>query len=116
MPMIYGKDRNKGVRLNGFTPEAVELGDGLKEGDLLIHDATSTQLAYLLASMEYPQYPAPMGGCDSHRAADLWTVTERDDVQPERAGELSLELDEEYVDDIDFRIDPGNYSRTGSVN
>ncbi|MBV7338218.1 CBS domain-containing protein [Chloroflexi bacterium TSY] len=131
MPMVYGKDRNKGVRLNGFTPEAVELGESIEEGDLLIHDATSTQLAYLLASMEYPQYPAPMGVIRDvrktpysealieqvrqsqeqkgvgdlntlYRAADLWTVTERDDVQPEMAGELSLELDEEYVDDIDF--------------
>ena len=25
-PMIFGKDRNKGIRLNGITPEVVEIG------------------------------------------------------------------------------------------
>ncbi len=27
-PLIFGKDRNKGIRLNGFTPEIVSLSGG----------------------------------------------------------------------------------------
>lgn len=60
-PMIFGKDRDKGIRLNGFQPEVVQLGNGVGEEDLLVHDETSTQLAFILASMEYPEFPAPMG-------------------------------------------------------
>ena len=29
-PMIFGKDRDKGIRLNGLNPEVVEIG---KDGD-----------------------------------------------------------------------------------
>ncbi|MCP4417539.1 MAG: CBS domain-containing protein [Chloroflexi bacterium] len=60
-PMIFGKDRDKGVRLVGFQPEVVHLGNGIGEEDLLVHDETSTSLAFILASMEYPDFPAPMG-------------------------------------------------------
>ena len=38
-PMIFGKDRDKGIRLNGHQPEVVTLGvDGITEADLLVHD------------------------------------------------------------------------------
>lgn len=60
-PMIFGKDLDKGIRLNGFRPEVVQLGNGVTEADLLVHDETSTQLAFILASMEHPEFPAPMG-------------------------------------------------------
>jgi 2-oxoglutarate ferredoxin oxidoreductase subunit beta len=60
-PMIFGKDLDKGIRLNGFRPEVVQLGNGVTEADLLVHDETSPQLAFILASMEHPEFPAPMG-------------------------------------------------------
>ena len=38
-PMIFGKDRDKGIRLNGLHPEVVTIGeDGVTEADLLVHD------------------------------------------------------------------------------
>jgi 2-oxoglutarate ferredoxin oxidoreductase subunit beta len=37
-PLIFGKNRDKGIRLNGMTPEVVELGKGITEDDLLFHD------------------------------------------------------------------------------
>ncbi len=36
--MVFGKDRNLGIRLNGLTPEVVTLGNGITIDDLLIHD------------------------------------------------------------------------------
>lgn len=62
-PMIYGKDREKGVRLNGMTPEVVELGKGISEDDLLFHDekADEPTLAYLLSRMRHPEFPVPIG-------------------------------------------------------
>lgn len=62
-PMIFGKNRNKGIRLNGTQPEVVELGNGIAEDDLLFHDekAPEPTLAYLLSRMRYPEFPEPIG-------------------------------------------------------
>ena len=60
-PMVYGKNNDKGIRLNGFKPEVVELGNGVTEDDLVVHDVTSKQLAYILGSMELPEFPTPLG-------------------------------------------------------
>ncbi|MCZ6632954.1 MAG: 2-oxoacid:ferredoxin oxidoreductase subunit beta, partial [bacterium] len=62
-PMIFGKDKDKGIRLNGLTPEVVTLGNGVSESDLLVHDKNTEQpaLAYLLSRMEYPEFPVPLG-------------------------------------------------------
>ena len=38
-PMIFGKDRDKGIRLDGLHPEVVTIGEnGVTEADLLVHD------------------------------------------------------------------------------
>ena len=58
--MIFGKERDKGIRLNGFTPEVVSL-DEANLDEILVHDATSKPLASILGSMEFPDYPAAMG-------------------------------------------------------
>ncbi len=61
-PLIFGKERDKGIRVNEMSrPEVVELSDGIK--DLLFHDEKSPEpsLAFLLARMRYPEFPEPMG-------------------------------------------------------
>ena len=62
-PLIFGKDRDKGIRLNCTQPEIVTLGDGVSEDDLLFHDekANEPSLAYLLSRMHHPDYPEPFG-------------------------------------------------------
>ncbi|HUS40617.1 MAG TPA: 2-oxoacid:ferredoxin oxidoreductase subunit beta, partial [Pirellulales bacterium] len=62
-PLIFGKTRNNGIRLNGMDPEVVELGKGVTEDDLLFHDekATEPSLAYLLSRMRHPDFPVPIG-------------------------------------------------------
>jgi len=62
-PLVFGKNRDKGIRLNGMDPEIVTLGDGITEDDLLFHDerAPEPSLAYLLSRMHYPHFPEPMG-------------------------------------------------------
>src|SRR5256885_1704525 len=47
-PLIFGKDRNKGIRLNGLDPEVVTLGNGINVDDLVIHDerAEEPTMAY----------------------------------------------------------------------
>ncbi|MBT8234661.1 MAG: 2-oxoacid:ferredoxin oxidoreductase subunit beta [Bacteroidia bacterium] len=56
-PMIFGKERNKGVVLNGLKLEVVTLGEnGITEADLLVHDAESQDptLHQMLVRSEYP--------------------------------------------------------------
>jgi 2-oxoglutarate ferredoxin oxidoreductase subunit beta len=63
-PLIYGKNRDKGLRLNGFDLEIVQLGNGITEKDLLVHNAHHPRPAYafLLAHMEHrPGFPTPIG-------------------------------------------------------
>jgi 2-oxoglutarate ferredoxin oxidoreductase subunit beta len=62
-PLVFGKESNKGIRLNGLRPEAVALGNGVVEADLLVHDeqAEEPTLAFALAQMEYPELPVPLG-------------------------------------------------------
>jgi 2-oxoglutarate/2-oxoacid ferredoxin oxidoreductase subunit beta len=62
-PLIFGKNRTKGIRLNGTTPEVVELGNGIREDDLLFHDekAEEPTHAYLLSRMRHPEFPEPIG-------------------------------------------------------
>jgi len=62
-PMVFGKDRDRGIRLRGLHPEVVELGDGITEGDLAIHDekAEDPYLAYMLSRMWWPDFPVPVG-------------------------------------------------------
>ncbi|MCX5661223.1 MAG: 2-oxoacid:ferredoxin oxidoreductase subunit beta [Planctomycetota bacterium] len=61
-PLIFGKARNKGIRLHNHKPEIVELGkDGVKEDDLLFHDEKDESLAYLLSRFTHPEFPEPMG-------------------------------------------------------
>ena len=62
-PLIFGKDRNKGIRLHGMDPEVVTVGNGVPVDDLLIHDerAEEPSLAYLLSRMVYPRFPECFG-------------------------------------------------------
>ena len=56
-PMIFGKERNKGLILNGLKLEVVTLGEnGITEKDLLVHDAEMQDptLHQMLARSEYP--------------------------------------------------------------
>ena len=63
-PLIFGKNRDKGIRLNGLDPEVVELGKGISEDDLLFHDekAQEPSLAYLLSRLRHEDgFPEPIG-------------------------------------------------------
>jgi 2-oxoglutarate ferredoxin oxidoreductase subunit beta len=59
-PMLFGKDRRKGIRLRGLRPEVFEL-DGKNDADAVVHDETNPVIAYLLAHMGPPDFPTPIG-------------------------------------------------------
>ncbi len=62
-PLVFGKERDKGIRVSeGNRPEIVRLAD-VAEDDLLFHDeqAEEPSLAFLLARMRHPEFPEPVG-------------------------------------------------------
>jgi 2-oxoglutarate ferredoxin oxidoreductase subunit beta len=69
-PMVFGKDRNKGIRLIGLKPEVVEIGKDCSLDDVLTHDETAEEptLAYLLSRFAHDAskdavkpFPEPVG-------------------------------------------------------
>lgn len=56
-PMVFGKDKDKGLVLKGLRLEVVTLGEnGITEADLLVHDAQEADptLHQMLVRLEYP--------------------------------------------------------------
>ena len=63
-PMIFGKDKDKGLILDGLKLKVVKIGEnGITEKDLIVHDATEPNpgIQYMLANMRYPEYPVALG-------------------------------------------------------
>ncbi|HXN26439.1 MAG TPA: 2-oxoacid:ferredoxin oxidoreductase subunit beta [Candidatus Acidoferrales bacterium] len=63
-PLIFGKNRNKGIRLVGLDLEVVALGNGITEKDLLVHDEHNPNpvYAFALSRMDsMPGFPTPIG-------------------------------------------------------
>ena len=63
-PLLYGKDRKKGLRVKpgAFEIEAVTLGEnGITEKDILVHDETNKMAATMLAAMQPPALPMAIG-------------------------------------------------------
>lgn len=62
-PLVFGKDREKGIRMGKGGIEIVALGNGVSESDLLVHDehARSPGAAFAVAQMSAPDWPVPLG-------------------------------------------------------
>ena len=61
-PMIFGRERNRGLRLNGHRPEIVTIGEeGITEADILVHDEDDPLLAAMLSTIYWPDFPVPVG-------------------------------------------------------
>jgi 2-oxoglutarate/2-oxoacid ferredoxin oxidoreductase subunit beta len=63
-PMIFGKNRDKGIRINGTKLEVVKLGEqGISEKDLLVHDPYESDpgIHLMLAKLSPPGFPVALG-------------------------------------------------------
>ncbi len=63
-PMIFGKDRNKGLMMRCNKMEVVTIGEnGVTEEDLIVHNAHDYDDTnhYRLVRMELPEFPVAMG-------------------------------------------------------
>ncbi len=62
-PMIFGKNSDRGIRLEGLKLRVVSIADGeFTADDLLVHDERDPELAHLLSRMtDMPGMPTPIG-------------------------------------------------------
>jgi 2-oxoglutarate/2-oxoacid ferredoxin oxidoreductase subunit beta len=76
-PMIFGKNRDKGLMLKSNKLRVVKLGEnGITEDDLLRHDPTNPDdmTHYTLVRMGLPEFPVAMGvirSCDCNEPYDV---------------------------------------------
>ncbi|HQK38034.1 MAG TPA: 2-oxoacid:ferredoxin oxidoreductase subunit beta [Bacteroidales bacterium] len=63
-PMVFGKNRDKGIRLNGTQLEVVKIGEnGITIDDILVHDRYQQDpgIHLMLAKMAPPRFPVAVG-------------------------------------------------------
>ncbi len=62
-PLVFGKQKDKGIKLDGWKPVIINLNDGKYSiNDCLVHDETSKDLAFILSSFsDNPLLPMPLG-------------------------------------------------------
>lgn len=82
-PMIFGKNSDKGLILNGLKLEVATIGEnGITEADILVHDAHDEDptMHLMLARMDVPEFPIALGVI---RSVDSATFSERIKAQTE---------------------------------
>ena len=65
-PLLFGANKDKGIRLDGFKPQVVNLADGFSADDLWMHDEADLFKAQILTRIfddpkEAQHLPRPFG-------------------------------------------------------
>ncbi|MBN1112428.1 MAG: 2-oxoacid:ferredoxin oxidoreductase subunit beta [Bacteroidales bacterium] len=95
--MIFGKDGNKGLALDGLKLKVVTIGEeGYTEDDILTHDAEEMNpgLHMMLVNMQYPEYPVAFGIIRRVKAATY------DDQMVEQIAAVQATAKIKCVDDL----------------
>jgi len=92
-PLLFGKDRNQGIRLTGLDPEVVTLGGGIPMDDLLIHDerVESIALPFLLSRFVWPDFPECLGVLRAVERASFERLLLEDIAQLQQSAPLPLD-------------------------
>ncbi len=95
-PMVFGKDKDKGIALKGFEPVVIDLNDGSHSiDDVLVHHEKDESgiLAFILAHMtDHPDLPTPIGVFRSVRKETYGEALYRQiDEVTEKKGKGTLE-------------------------
>ena len=94
-PMIFGIEKNKGIRLDGNIPKVVEIGEKWSVDDVLVHDESDYVIASLLSNMTYNEdFPDPIGV--------LYAIedTTYEDMMMDQINEAAKKKDKGTIQDI----------------
>lgn len=93
-PILFGAEKNKGLRLVDGHFEVAELGNGVTEADIFVHDAHNPHpaVAFALSRLAPPDFPMPIGVYRNIEAPALETlVWDQIAMVREKQGEGDLE-------------------------
>jgi 2-oxoglutarate ferredoxin oxidoreductase subunit beta len=96
-PMIFGKERNKGLKNNGTKFEVVTIGEnGITEDDILKHDAHDPDdtTHYMLVRMTLPDYPVATGVIRSCHCNDSYDHLLEQQVEHARSSTKLKRMDD----------------------
>ncbi|HOR61035.1 MAG TPA: 2-oxoacid:ferredoxin oxidoreductase subunit beta [Bacteroidales bacterium] len=96
-PMIFGKDRNKGLVLDGLKLKVVTIGEnGITEKDILVHDMYEEDLTLhsMLVNLNLPEYPVVFGIVRAVKAATY------NDLLYEQIAEVQSKSSIKGMDDV----------------
>ncbi len=63
-PMLFGKEKEKGIIIQNETPTVVTIGEnGVTRDDILVHreNLNNPTIAFMLSRMTHPEFPVPVG-------------------------------------------------------
>ena len=100
-PMLFGKGKDKGIRLNGLTLEVVALGNGITADDCLVFDDTRDDpaMAFILAQMLPPDFPTPIG---------VMRAVDRPSYESRVVGQIQHEIEERGEGRLDALLRSGD--------
>lgn len=95
-PLVFGASRNKGIKLDGYRPQIVELKDGVSENDLWIHDEKDFFKAQILTRFfdnptKEEHFPRPFGVFYQNERAcyeDVMTMQIEEAISTKGKGDL----------------------------
>jgi 2-oxoglutarate ferredoxin oxidoreductase subunit beta len=99
-PMIFGKEKDKGLKLEGFTPVVVSLKDGKHSiNDLIVHNEKDTMLSFILARMSnLPDLPRPVG---------ILYAVERLTYEQEVTKQIESSINKQGIGDLEKLLEHG---------
>jgi 2-oxoglutarate/2-oxoacid ferredoxin oxidoreductase subunit beta len=93
-PLVFGKAKDKGIRMRGTEMEVIQLGNGLTADDCLVWDSTleNPATAFLAAQLLPPHFPTALGVFRSVEVPSYEErVVEQNRHETERLGAGTLE-------------------------
>lgn len=99
-PLIFGAEKNKGIRLDGFTPQVVTIGEQYTESDLWVHDEHDLNKAQMLARM----FDNPMSENHLPRPFGVFYSTEKACYETQLHDQLKQATAAKGIGDLDKLI------------
>lgn len=96
-PLIFGENDELGIRLNGFTPEVVTIGEDFSAEDLWIHDENDPLKASLLTRF----FDDPSAGGHLPRPFGVFLTTQRKNYEVMMDEQINQAIDKTGEGDLD---------------
>jgi len=99
-PLVFGKNKDRGIRLADNGLEVVSIAGG-DSPDLMVHDESrdNPSLAFELAQMEHPRQPIPIG---------VFRAVERPTFDREMNDQIARQIAERSPGDLDQLLNEGD--------